>query len=172
MNHQPKVSVIIPCYNNEGCIESVIHQSYKNLEIIVINDGSKDKTPEILRSYAEKDKRIVCINQNNKGVSAARNKGLSSATGDYIAFMDSDDEMLPDGIAHLVSEMKEDVDLVLASHVENGFIPSIISKKLVYSKKNHWMHSLSAARRRPYSFGGSYTEKASLISIVSALTKA
>ncbi len=90
-----KISIIIPVYNVEKyireCLESVISQAYENLEIILIDDGSNDKSADICREYSEKDSRIIFVHQDNKGVSAARNKGLELATGEYIGFVDSDD---------------------------------------------------------------------------------
>ncbi len=90
-----KISVIIPVYNVEKylsqCLESVIHQTYKNLEIIIVNDGSKDGSIDICNEYIKKDKRIKYVYQKNMGLSAARNTGIKNATGDYIHFIDSDD---------------------------------------------------------------------------------
>lgn len=89
------ISVIIPVYGVEKyigkCLESVIQQTYKNLEIIVINDGTKDKSAEIAKKYAAKDHRIKVYDYPNGGLSVARNRGLEHAHGDYIAFLDSDD---------------------------------------------------------------------------------
>lgn len=89
------ISVIIPIYNVEKflkySLESVINQTYKNLEIILINDGSTDASKEICKEYEQKDKRIKLINQDNKGISAARNIGLKVASGEYIGFLDADD---------------------------------------------------------------------------------
>lgn len=91
----PKVSVIIPVYNVEKyltrCLESVINQSLKDLEIICINDGSTDKSGEICDRYSKKDKRIRVIHKKNEGVSKAKNLGISMAKGKYICFIDSDD---------------------------------------------------------------------------------
>lgn len=90
-----KISVIIPCYNAEKylekCLESVVNQTYKNLEIVCVNDGSSDKTIKILENYADSDKRIKVINQENFGASQARNNALKLITGSYVAFVDSDD---------------------------------------------------------------------------------
>ena len=90
-----KISVIIPVYNVENYLEesldSIINQTFTDLEIICVNDGSTDNSPSILNNYANKDSRINIINQENKGLSAARNSGLDVATGDYIYFFDSDD---------------------------------------------------------------------------------
>ena len=89
------ISVIVPVYNAENyldrCIKSIINQKYKELEIILVDDGSKDNSLEICKSYANKDNRIYVIHKENAGVSAARNTGIEAATGDYIAFVDSDD---------------------------------------------------------------------------------
>lgn len=91
----PKLSIIVPVYNGEKyirkCIDSILNQSFKDMEIIVINDGSTDTTEEILKTYLEKDKRIKLINNKNSGPAAARNKGIKAARGNYIGFVDSDD---------------------------------------------------------------------------------
>lgn len=90
-----KVSIIIPSYNEENhikkCIESLIKQSLQEIEIIIVNDGSTDNTLDIIIEYASEDPRIVVINQSNKGVSAARNRGIDEARGTYLAFVDADD---------------------------------------------------------------------------------
>lgn len=89
------ISIIVPAYNAEKsierCIESIQNQTYENIEIIVVNDGSTDKTYEILLKLQEKDKRIILCDKRNEGVSEARNAGLSLAKGEYIGFVDSDD---------------------------------------------------------------------------------
>lgn len=91
-----KISVIVPVYNVEQylrkCIESILSQTYSNIEIILVNDGSTDKSLQICKEYAIKDKRIVIYDKrNNTGLSDARNKGIDIATGDYLVFVDSDD---------------------------------------------------------------------------------
>lgn len=95
MNSIPSVSVIIPVFNVEQylprCLDSVIGQSLENIEILCINDGSTDGSAEILRKYAEKDKRIKVLHQENKGLSVTRNRGLNEANGAYVFFVDSDD---------------------------------------------------------------------------------
>lgn len=101
-NASPKVSVIVPVYNAEvylsHCLESIINQSYKEIEIICINDGSRDGSLRILKNYAKKDSRIIVIDQKNTGVSGARNAGLNKAAGEFIAFVDSDDYIHPEMI--------------------------------------------------------------------------
>ncbi|MBE6445949.1 MAG: glycosyltransferase [Alphaproteobacteria bacterium] len=93
----PQISVIIPVYNTEkylpACLDSVCSQSFQDIEIICINDGSPDKSGEILAKYAEQDKRIVVVNQENKGLSGARNTGIQKANGQWICFVDSDDRI-------------------------------------------------------------------------------
>ena len=94
-NSNITISIIIPIYNVEKylseCLESIINQSYKNLEIICVNDGSTDKSLIIIKEYEKKDKRIKVISHNNKGISATKNEGLKIATGDYITFIAPDD---------------------------------------------------------------------------------
>lgn len=92
-----KISVIVPIYNSaqtlERTLNSIVNQNYKNLEIILVNDGSTDNSVEICKKYSEKDSRILIVNQQNKGVGEARNHGIDVATGDFISFVDSDDTM-------------------------------------------------------------------------------
>jgi len=93
-----KISVIIPVYNVEKylpeCLDSIIKQTFKDIEIICIDDGSTDGSLNILNEYASKDARFIILNQGNQGVSAARNNGLDIATGKYVAFIDSDDYLI------------------------------------------------------------------------------
>ncbi|MBQ2407539.1 MAG: glycosyltransferase [Lachnospiraceae bacterium] len=100
-----KVSVIIPVYNVEKyvkkCIQSVVNQTYSKLEIIIVDDGSTDKSSTICDDFAAEDKRIKVIHQSNQGLSAARNTGILSATGDYLFFVDSDDWIDKDTIKTL-----------------------------------------------------------------------
>lgn len=114
------VSVIIPVYNGEAylkqCIGSILQQSYTNFEIIVINDGSTDGTKDILDSdYADND-AITVIHKKNGGVSAARNDGINAARGEYLMFLDSDDEYLPDALEQMVKEMNDETDFLVCSH--------------------------------------------------------
>lgn len=105
------VSIVIPVYNTQKylseCLDSIINQSYKNLEIIVINDGSTDNSQNIIDEYVKKDKRIISIYQNNSGVSAARNSGLDNSSGDYVCFVDSDDFIRKDFIENLINVMSK-----------------------------------------------------------------
>ena len=114
------VSIIIPVYNVSNylktCLESVINQTYKELEIICINDGSTDNSLEILKEYASKDKRIIIIDKKNAGVSAARNDGIEKSNGEYIFCMDSDDYIDNDFIEVFYNNAKKNhSDLVVLS---------------------------------------------------------
>lgn len=94
-NQLPLISIIVPVYNSEKflgrCINSICNQTYNNLEIILVNDGSIDNSPSICNEFANTDKRIKIIHKENGGAASARNTGIEVATGDYIAFIDSDD---------------------------------------------------------------------------------
>ena len=115
------VSIIIPIYNAEkylnNCINSVINQTYKQIEVLLINDGSTDSTIDILNEYQKKDKRVKVITQKNSGVSVARNNGIKHATGKYIMFIDSDDWIENTFVEQMVNKIKkENVDVVRCSY--------------------------------------------------------
>lgn len=118
------VSVVIPAYNAEKTIERAVmsleQQTYKNIEIIIINDGSKDETDNICLRLAERDSRIQYYPIENGGVSNARNTGISHCNGDYIAFIDSDDKMEPTMIEKMVSFIDDTVDLVCCGYKVTG----------------------------------------------------
>lgn len=115
------ISIIVPVYNSErylkDCLESIINQSYKNLEIILINDDSKDKSGEICDKIADRDSRIRVFHKNNEGVSVARNYGLGKSNGEYIYFSDSDDILEKDLIYKLVEALeKTSSDIAMCSY--------------------------------------------------------
>ena len=111
MNSQPKISVIVPVYKVENfldrCVESIVGQTYENLEIILVDDGSPDNCPAMCDGWAEKDSRIRVIHKENGGVSSARNAALDIATGDYIGFVDSDDWIEPEMYSSLIQQISE-----------------------------------------------------------------
>ena len=114
-----KVSIIVPVYNGEKvlkrCVDSIINQDYRDLEIILVDDGSKDDSFRIIQEYAKSDSRIIPVHKENGGVSSTRNLALSMATGDYIQFIDVDDWLPFDSSKLLVRSMEENkVDLVIA----------------------------------------------------------
>ena len=116
------ISIIVPVYNSEEylkqCIDSILRQTYKNIEIILVNDGSQDKSEDICREYLDCDNRVVYVKQSNNGVSSARNQGIKKASGKYIAFVDSDDCLTEDAIEILyTAQTKCNADLVIAAYI-------------------------------------------------------
>ena len=109
---EPLVTVVVPVYNEEKylgeCLDSLLAQTYKNLEIICVDDGSTDESPRILAEYAGRDARIHIITQKNGGLSRSRNNGTDHASGKYISYLDSDDSITPHHIEKLVRRMEED----------------------------------------------------------------
>ena len=135
-----KISVIVPVYNAEKfidkCIESVINQTYKEIELILVNDGSKDNSLKILQKYEKQyPKMIKVFNQTNKGVGAARNLGIKHVTGKYIFFLDSDDWIELDYLVKLYEDISKN-DIVIS-----GFKSYDINGSLLFSeniKDNPW----------------------------------
>ena len=126
---KPDVSVIVPIYNVAGyleqCLDSLVNQSHRNIEIICIDDGSTDKSGEIIDAYAAKDKRVKAIHQPNAGVSAARNKGLETARGEYISFVDGDDWIDTNAYQTILAEIganRPDMVLFRNAEVFNGYV--------------------------------------------------
>lgn len=119
---QPLISVIIPVYNVEKylaqCLDSVIGQTYENLEIICVNDGSVDGSLGILREYERKDSRIKVIDKKNEGVSIARNTGLDAAKGEYVHFLDSDDYIESSLYEEALTCFTPDIDVVWFEHIQ------------------------------------------------------
>lgn len=113
----PKLSIIIPVYNTEPylsrCFDSILSQSFKDFELLLIDDGSTDNSGAICDQYAQKDTRIKVFHKENGGVSSARNLGLDNAIGEWIYIIDSDDELFPEGLQVLVECISNDVDSVL-----------------------------------------------------------
>lgn len=147
-----KISIIVPVYNVEKylkkCVSSIINQTYKNLEIILIDDGSTDNSGKICDELAQKDERIIVIHKENEGVSATKNLGMQISTGEYVGFIDSDDYIANDYIADLYNNMIEtdsdvsivgynvvnEADMIMSSSVENnGFQADEI---VVYEEEN------------------------------------
>ena len=127
MSDEIKVSIIIPVYNGsqylDECINSVIKQTYSNIEMLAIDDGSTDMSLEILKEYAEKDKRIIVIHQENAGSGRARNTGIEHATGEYVTFLDCDDYLELDCISVIVNRIRISFpDMLRFKHVTFGAI--------------------------------------------------
>lgn len=136
-NKTPKISLIVPVYNIENyveqCLDSILKQDMEDFEIIVINDGSTDKSRLVLEKYAKKDPRINLINLENGGVSRARNQGVAKAAGEYILFVDGDDFILPNALSNLYNYAHDNnADVVIFCYMPwiNGVLGNI--RKFAY----------------------------------------
>lgn len=154
--NQPRVSIIVPAYNCENyikqCVDSLLAQTYSNVEIIVVNDGSTDNTWELLSEYSD---RVRLENQDNMGVCAARNKGLEMSTGDYLIFVDSDDFVRPDYIEKMAgAAVQNDSELVLSGYMltdaEGRVTDNIIPGKYLSGEDEIWAYRLSSVCSRLY----------------------
>ena len=133
-----KISVVIPIYNVEDyleeCLQSVVRQTYADLQIILVDDGSSDQCPALCDAWAKKDARIQVIHQKNSGLAAARNSGLAIAEGDYIAFVDSDDviaeDMLYELLKILLKERADIADCDYISFEENSMLQGAFSQEI------------------------------------------
>lgn len=152
-----KVSIIIPIYKAEkylpACLDSVIRQTYTDLEIILVDDESPDRCGEICEEYAGQDSRIKVIHKKNEGVSKARNAGLAVATGEYVQFVDSDDYLENNMTQRLVSAMEEqNADLVLCGFYEKNLNFSRVSKSEETPGIYHVKDFVKNIMNNPYSF--------------------
>lgn len=132
------VSVICPVFNASAwlpeCIESVLNQDYTSFELLLIDDGSTDDSLSVCEDYAAKDSRISVFHQENKGVSAARNKGLKLMKGKWVTFLDADDALLAGGLRTLMEGVSEEVDVVMAgyeSYDEKGDLVYAVSDRVI-----------------------------------------
>lgn len=120
MNPEIKVSVIVPIYNSEQylkhCLDCILNQTLKEIEIICVDDGSTDSSPNILKEYQEKDNRIIALHQQNQFAGMARNAGKAKASGEYLVFWDSDDYFYPEALAKMyVQCVKDDADICVCN---------------------------------------------------------
>lgn len=127
MNHKGKISVIVPVYNMEKylcrCVDSILAQTYPDIQIILVDDGSVDRSAAICDAYAEKDHRVTVVHKENGGLSSARNAGIDAAQGEYIGFVDSDDYISPEMYEKLVEHMgtgREIANVMYVRADENG----------------------------------------------------
>ncbi len=157
--NNPLVSIVVPVYNNEKyikkCIQSIINQSYHNLQIIIVNDGSTDDSGCIINEYAADDTRITLINQENSGVSAARNIGILKAEGEYLTFIDGDDYVSVDYIENLVAcAVENSADMVITGitmvNTDESVIKEIVPGEYVRFEHEEWTFRLSAVAAHMY----------------------
>lgn len=120
---KPKVSIIVPVYNIEKylnrCIDSILSQTFTDFELLLVDDGSKDKSGDICEAYKTKDSRISVFHKFNGGVSSARNFGLDKALGDWVTFVDADDELQSSYLSNLLSLVDNDTSMVVANYIVN-----------------------------------------------------
>ena len=150
MNQAPKVSVIVPVYNTEkyvkNCILSVLNQSYNNFELILVNDGSKDKSLDICKQFESQDSRVIIVEQSNQGVSIARMNGFLKSTGDYITFVDSDDLLTPNALEVLVNAHKiDDFDII-----EGKYLTSPLQEIPEKIYQNNIQHYITSSQAKDY----------------------
>ena len=133
---QGLISVIVPVYNVErylaACLDSILSQSYRNLEVIVINDGSTDFSLQIAETYAEKDDRVKIYSHNNEGLSQARNRGLEVATGEFLTFVDSDEMLLSEALEVMWEAMRNNSADLVEGNIIRGKIHGEIKNELPF----------------------------------------
>lgn len=154
MDESEQVSVIIPVYNCgeylDKCLSSVMAQAYQNLDVIVINDGSTDNSGEIIRKYADRYANVSVMEQENRGVSAARNKGVENAVGEYLLFLDGDDYIGENYVKALVEAAQANVsDLVICGctmvDTEGKVIQELIPETYKREEQEEWAYRLASA---------------------------
>ena len=160
----PELSVIVPVYNAETylrkCISSILQQTYGNLEVILVNDGSTDSSGKIAQEIAAEDERVKVINQHNQGVSSARNTGLRMAAGKYVGFVDADDWVEPSMYEILINEMIHyQADLACCGYQKifadgRAEIHDLQGLDLIMDKNTFIMHMFDAPRTIPQSVWG------------------
>lgn len=134
------VSIVVPIYNAQQylkqCLNSIKGQTYNNIEVLMVNDGSSDDSEKICRGYMKKDCRFILLNQENGGVSSARNKGIKNAKGKYILFVDSDDYIESGMVNQLLNAVQEDEDLIVSGIFYDN--PYKLLKKNRTREINYW----------------------------------
>ena len=149
---QPLVSIIVPVYKTEQyiarCLDSILAQTYRNIEVVVVNDGSPDNAPAIAREYAARDRRIKVVDQENSGLNAARHTGVRNATGEWVCSVDSDDTVPTDAVANLVAGIADDVDIVVepafgegGAYRPEGFSIDEYRRLLIANSYVHFTHA-------------------------------
>lgn len=160
------ISIIVPVYNAEKflcrCIDSIISQSFKDWELLLINDGSIDSSGAICDQYATKDNRIRVIHKVNAGVSNARNFGLLSASGEWVTFCDSDDELLPESLSNYAKTFSDDIDVVRGGfeRVKNGVKTTITTADMITDDKELVICTCNKTRYEAYLWNSCFRRSA------------
>lgn len=157
---QPKVSIIVPIYNVEKyldrCMQSLLNQTLKDIEIIMVDDGSPDNCPKMCDEYAKKDERVKVIHKQNAGLGYARNSGLEIAIGEYVAFVDSDDYVELDAYEKMYTSVKQYESDAVFTGFKTELVPDVWDKvevdgqKLVLSKEKTFEYALDMIANLPY----------------------
>lgn len=157
-NHKPLVSVIVPAYNHEKfvgeCIESIIKQTYENIELIIVNDGSKDNTSQVVKKYENKCKerfnRFIFIDKKNEGICKTLNRGIKESSGEYLCFLASDDLMLDGCINDLVNYFSnnKDVERIISNFYIYYY--NMDKKELCYKEEPKWVSYMNLDRKKFY----------------------
>ena len=154
----PLISVIIPVYNVElfleQCLESILWQTYSNVEVICVDDGSTDNSLDICQKYKERDNRVFVIHKDNQGVSSARNTGVDFAHGQYIIFVDADDYLDKNALKILISHHNGDRNLIVALNYDrvsaearyNDYSADIMERKYKHFCKTQVLNLVSVRR--------------------------
>ncbi|MBD1427778.1 glycosyltransferase family 2 protein [Sphingobacterium arenae] len=149
MKSTPLISIVVPIYNSEEfldrCLKSLVSQSFKAIEIILVNDGSSDSSGNICSTWSKKDSRIKVIHKENEGVTIARKVGLENCTGEWVSFVDSDDELFERSIELLFNHVDEDTDMVCGSLKYTG--PFKFKREYTYAKLNGVQYSKKLLRK-------------------------
>jgi len=166
------VSIIVPVYNVEEylgtCVESIVNQTYKNIEIILVDDGSNDSCPQKCDAWAEKDNRIQVIHKENAGVGEARNTGLDIAQGAYVTFADSDDYLSLDAIEIMLRQIEQDQAAIakrpFAFDSQNIIRRNSLKKDNATIWRPPFVHDIDKILHCPYY--NRYTDKTQVFSLV------
>ncbi|MDC7280519.1 glycosyltransferase [Butyrivibrio fibrisolvens] len=136
------ISIIIPVYNAEKylprCIESLLNQTYKDIEIVLVNDSSKDKSAIVCEEYAKQDSRVKFYSKDNEGAGIARNYGISKANGEFLGFCDADDYVEPDMYEKLIESVSDTYDIAYCLHTNEKSIPVKTGEIKIFNRDNIW----------------------------------
>lgn len=154
---KPEVSVIVPVYNNEKylrrCIDSILTQSYRNFELILVNDGSTDNSGMICETYAKTHKNVVSVYQENAGVSAARNNGIKNSCGEYITFIDSDDFVEKHHLESMISALHEYKADIVVNDMRVVYANTKLLNSSAYQSKKVMLDGITIAQKMLYQNG-------------------
>lgn len=176
MRNHSLISVIVPIYKVQDylkeCIESIINQTYSDIEVILVDDGSPDRCPQMCDEWAKRDSRIRVVHKKNGGLSSARNAGLDVAKGEYISFVDSDDFICKDALENLYNRIKDDKSIGITSGLiyryQDGSINNfkdqwLCSKEIVIPSSEFLLETMS--QKLVILFGISYIDEMLLVTL-------